>query len=534
MKLRIALSLGVLALAVWALVQAPAPRSLAGYVPAGPILYLEAKDFGALVRDWNGSAEKKLWLESANYEVFSRSRLYERLAGAQVQYATAAGLPPDMGLVESVAGGESALAIYDIGKLEFLYITQLASARAMESVLWRTRGNYETRNAAGTNYFVRMDPESRRVAAFATTGDYLLVATREDLIPAALKLIAGAGGSAVTGEEWFAAPVREAGARGDLRLVMNLPSLVRSPHFRSYWVHRNVSELRQYGAGIADVFRSPTGIREQRVLLRFSQAPPAAPGEALGQVLRLAPEDAGLYRAWANPTPEAALGLVVSRILAPQAQAGRAPETAPEAPTAVTAGSEGDLETRIDEPPIENAGDRFAPEGLRRLIEGAKLEAMMEVGGTRTLADGVFVGIDSAVVLLGSADWDPEAVRGALSTVAETGPLGRIAFEANGRVLVIANSAELVHRVTARIARAPAKGEGDYAARFSLARERANFEKMTRLIDYTAGAESREPRFFSENIASLGLTLSRVSSSSIVVRDTGRAVTQTVVYRFGP
>jgi hypothetical protein len=57
---------------------------------------------------------------------------------------------------------------------------------------------------------------------------------------------------------------------------------------------------------------------------------------------------------------------------------------------------------------------------------------------------------------------------------------------------------------------------------------------MTRLIDYTAGAESREPRFFSENIASLGQTLSRVSSSSIMVRDSGRAVTQTVVYRFGP
>jgi hypothetical protein len=534
MKLRIALSLGVVALAVWAVVQAPARRGLEGYIPAGPILYLEAQDFGALVRDWNGSTEKKLWLESANYAVFSRSRLFERLAGAQAQYAAAAGLPADMPLVESVAGGESALAIYDIGKLEFLYITRLASARAVETLLWRTRGNYETRKAAGTDYFVRLDPESRRVAAFATTSDYLLVATREDLIPAALKLIAGAGGSAVASEEWFAAAVRAAGARGDLRLVMNFPALVRSPHFRSYWVQRNVSEFRQYGAGIADVFRSPAEIREQRVLLRFSQAEPAAQGEALGQVLRLAPEDAGLYRAWANPTPEAALDLVISRILAPQAQGGRASEVAPSTPTAATAGSEGDLETRIDEPPLENIGGWFVPEELRRLIEGAKLEAMLEVGGTRTLADGVFVGVDSAVVLLGSADWNAEAVRSALSTAAETGPLSRIAFEAKGRVLAIANSEALLRRVMARIPNGPAKGQGDYAAGFSLARERANFAKMTRLIDYAERGESREPRFFSENIASLGQTLSRVSSSSIVVRDSGRAVTQTVVYRFGP
>jgi hypothetical protein len=201
---------------------------------------------------------------------------------------------------------------------------------------------------------------------------------------------------------------------------------------------------------------------------------------------------------------------------------------------AATAGSEGDLETRIDEPPLENTGGGFVPEELRRLIEGAKLEAMLEVGATRTLADGVFVGVDSAVVLLGSADWNAEAVRGALSTAAETGPLGRIAFEAKGRVLAIANSEALLHRVMARVPNAPAKGEGDYAAGFSLARERANFAKMTRLIDYAERGESREPRFFSENVASLGHTLSRVSSSSIVVRDSGRAVTQTVVYRLGP
>jgi hypothetical protein len=531
MKLRIVLSLAVLLAAVWALVQTPAPRNLAEYVPAGPVLYIEARDFGGLVRDWNGSSEKKVWLGSPNYDVFSRSRLFQRLAGAQAQFAAAAGLPPDMSLVEAVAGDQSALAIYDIGKLEFLYITRLASVRAIETMLWRSRGNYETRRAAGVDYFVRMDPESRRVAAFAVANDYLLIATRDDLIPAALKLLASAGGTSVTNEEWFAAPLRAAGPAGDLRLVMNLPALVRSPHFRSYWVQRNVSEFRQYGGGVSDVFRSPLTIREQRVLVRFSQPPPAVQGEALGRVLRLAPEDAGLYRAWVNPAPEMALDLVTSRILAPQAQGGRPSEVAPDAPVAAAAGSEGDLETRIDEPPLENIGGGFVRDALGRLIENAKLEAILEIGATRSLADGVFVGIDSAVALLASSDWNPDAVRSALSTAAETGPLGRIAFEARGRVLVIANSAALLRRVVARIPNASTKEDAQYAASFNAARERANFEKMTRLIDYTATPDAREPRFFSENIASLGRTLSRVASSSIVVRDTGREVNQTVIYR---
>jgi hypothetical protein len=427
------------------------------------------------------------------------------------------------------------LALYDIGKLEFLYITRLASARAIETVLWRTRGNYETRKAAGVDYFVRVDPVSRRVAAFAATNDYLLVATREDLIPAALNLLSGPAGTAVTGEEWYAAPVRAAKQPGEVRLVMNLAALVRSPYFRSYWVQRNVSEMRQFGAGIADVFRSPAEIREARVLVRFGQAPPPVRSEAMGQVLRLVPDDAGLFRAWANPTPDAALNLLVSRVLDPQAQSGRPSEMAPEAPVAGIAGSEADLETRIDEPPLERTSDRFVPAVLHRLLENAKLEAMMETGATRVLSEGVFVGIDGAVALIAASDWDPNAVRAALSSAAETGPLGRIAFEARGRVLVIGNSASLVKKVAARVQNAPARSGAAYAAAFNAAGERANYERLTRLIDSVSNQESRrpsrEPRFFSENVASLGWTLARVRSSGVVREDTGRTVVETVTYR---
>ncbi|MGE5571276.1 MAG: hypothetical protein ACM3S5_19765 [Rhodospirillales bacterium] len=537
MKRRIALPLALVVGAVWALVQAPAPRSLAGYIPAGPLLVLEARDFAALLRDWNGSAEKKLWLASANFEVFSRSRLYQRLADAHKEFAAAAGFPPDMSLLDSAAGDESVLALYDIGKLEFLYITRLPSARAIETVLWRTRANYETRQAAGVDYFVRVDPASRRIAAFAATNDYLLIATREDLIPAALNLLAGSGGSAVTSEEWYAAPVRAARQRGELRLVMNLAALVRSPYFRSYWVQRNASVVRQFNAGIADVFRSPAEIREERVLLRFGQAPPAVRSAVMGQALRLVPDDAGLFRAWANPTPEAALDLLLARVLDPQPGLGRPSEIAPAAPVAAVAGTEADLETRIDEPPLARTEGRFDSAPLRKVLEAAGLQAMMETGATRVLPEGVFVNIDSAVALIASSDWDAVAVRNALSTAAETGPLGRIAFETSGRVLVIGNSAELVKKVAARAA-GPAPNSGAaYAAAFNAASERPNFERLTTLVDSVSGREprgpERQPRFFSENIASLGRTLGRVQSVAVVREDAGNAVTETVTYRLG-
>src|SRR5579871_411761 len=118
-----------LLLVIWVFAQTPAasPVDLSRLVPAGPLLYLEAKDFGALLSDWNGSAVKKLWLDSDNFQVFSRSRLYLKLQQAQTEFSAAAGVPPDMDLLANIAGTQSALAIYDIGTLEIVYITRLSS-----------------------------------------------------------------------------------------------------------------------------------------------------------------------------------------------------------------------------------------------------------------------------------------------------------------------------------------------------------------------------------------------------------------------
>src|ERR1700683_4592357 len=197
------------AMIFWAVAQT-APQPMPSLFPAGAVLYLEAKDLGALLADWNGSAEKRDWLASASYDAFSRSQLFLKLGDAQTQFATAAGVPPDYALLTSVAGSNSAIAIYDIGKLEFLYIAHVPSARAMNTSLWQTRGSYQTRHAGNADYFVKEDKPSHRVAAFAYTGDSLLLATREDLIAGALQLMAHEALPSVASEPWFVNSVQSA------------------------------------------------------------------------------------------------------------------------------------------------------------------------------------------------------------------------------------------------------------------------------------------------------------------------------------
>lgn len=573
---------------------APASRPLVESVPAGPLLVLEAHDFASLVHDWSVSREKQLWLESASYATFSRSRLFLRLQDAQAEFAAAAGLPPDMSLVESAAGGESALALYDIGKLEFLYLTRMPQAQAVETSLWRARGNYEPRESAGKSYFVHVDPSSRRVVAFAATDDVLLLATREDLIAGALATRSGQERPSVTQEPWFrdaaqAAGNASPGTQADLRLVLNLPVIVKSPYFRSYWVQGNVAEMRQYHSAIADLYRSPGEIREKRVLLRAaspadgrgpqagaaSQPARSAAGAdhqaELGELLRLAPPEAGFYRAWATPSTDAALGLL-QEVLAPRNGPAPAGNLAPAVSLAGgEAGTESDLETRIDEASAAATQDRFGREALRQWLNGSQVEAALEIESSQPSADGVFIRTPSAVAFRAAADWDGDRARNALQSAIqelwttsrlgvawtergqgaesyyELDGLARLGLAARGRVLIVADDASLLGAVLGRISQPAPPGGGEvgravYAARFDHAREAASLSTMLRLIDApfakgageaaaAAAASGREPLFFSENIASLSRTLARVESASIVDDDRGSEVDETVVYR---
>jgi hypothetical protein len=555
--------IGVVLATVGALLQTPAqqPRQtgITALLPAGASLVLQAKDFASLVGDWNASAEKTKWLGSANYEAFSRSRLFLRLKDAYDEFSTAAGVPPDMALVSDVAGAESALALYDIGKLEFLYVTRLPSAKAMENVLWRMRGDYQPRTVAGTPFYVRVDPESKRVVAFGVRDQYLVLATREDLLAGALTLIGGQGGASVETDGRFAQSVKAAGAAGDLRLVADLETLVKEPHFRSYWVQENITELKQYSAAVSDLTRTPAEIREERVLLRAEEKPVAGNAAGLGDIVRLVPDTAGLYRAWMAPLAEQATALVFEKVIATSGASAQRDRTAPRLRSigAVAIGS-ADFESRIDQEAGAPRPTTYQMGALTQLVGGEPLTAMLHVEATHTGSDGVFVDRGSVIVLARSTDWPQGAARDAVRTLvdpvwtkahlgmrwldARVGTqtfsrlegLEAIAVAERGRLLFVANDPALLAAVLDATSKPAVPLEGAYAAGFRHALERGRFTGLMRLVDHSAaGAENRGPLFFSESLASLSDTLSRVDSASIVVRDRGTAVSQTMTYRLG-
>lgn len=539
--------------------QEPIP---ARFVPTGALLYLQAKDFLSLLGDWNSSSEKQRWVKSANYEVFSNSRLLLRLKDAGQEFSTAAGLPADMKFTNQVAGGQSVLVLYDIGKLQFLYITRLPSADATRSALWQGRAKFETRSAGGVTFFYRNDPEHDREVAFATTGDYLLLSTREDLMASALELIAGKKDRSIEADSWWAQSVASAGPAGDLRMVLNLEKIVPSPYFRSYWIQQNITDMKQYSAAISDLFRSGSEYREERILFRKNVATSnesAVAGEAsVADLVRLVPADAGFYEVKANPSAEICLALLETKLLAPHLGPAPAERLAPQFQLSNgETGASSDLETRIDLPPVPVGVSTDTSGPLKELLKRTPVQAILQTQSTERDKDGVFVRMHSGVALLAESEWNDMQVRSALVEFARpsltTSQLGvewqnssgtqqlnglwTLAVAVRGKYLFVSDSPELLGVLLGGMKRKVSLAPAVFVAGFQHDRERNNFALLTRLLDRSGGgleafndSDERSPYFFSGNMGSLSSTLSALSSSKIVARDAGDKVTQTVTY----
>ena len=541
----------------------PAPK-LATMMPSGALLYLEAPDFGRLLRDWDISKVKADWLESADYEVFSRSNLFTKLQEVYSQYGEAAGFLPGLKSVMEMAGTDSALALYGIRDVEFLYVSRISDADLMKSQLWTVRDKFQQRQAGGVPFYLRTDAASKRTVAFAFAKGYLLLATRDDLVAQALELLAGGADPCIANDRWYRDSTAAASTQGELRLVMNLDALVASESFRSYWVQRNASLVRRYWAGVADVKRTAGNITETRVFLRKPDtAEPAAPdsgGAAVSSLLALVPPEAGLYRAGRAGEPSETAALIVQKLIAPQPERGRDWRDAPSAVSPDSrAGSEADLETRIDEQPLPpDAGTSGSVAAMRAIVEKTGGRALLLVQSSAPAA-GTFVRLPSVIVLenADAGDWDIDSVRSSLATAAgklwttsqlgaewvsgtsgrhtveRLDGLGTLAFAVRGRLLFLSNDLRLLTAVLDQAGTSPANAALTYAAGFRHSRERENYRRVMAALDFpaSAGNGGGAPAFFSGNIASLSRVLSSISEMRMTEEQRGVTTLQTVLYR---
>ena len=542
--------------------QASAANSLAAFAPQGALLAIESPDFKSLLSSWSNSEEQKRWLKSDNYADFSRSRLFSRLGEAQDQFAATAGLPADTDFLQQVAGGQSLFAWYDIGNLEFLYVTRMPHGEAAKTPLLQLRDKFEVRKVGDSTFYVRTDGDPARTVAFAVHGDYLLLATREDLLASALQLMQQPADATLLHEHWYAEAVSAADEKpGDLRMTLNLAKIVRTPYFRSYWVQQNITDLKQYSTALSDLYRTPDNFREERVLIAANPGKEAASAD-LAPVLGYLPEHSGVYRAQAQPGTTAVLEQFEDKLLSRTISDYRDAHVAPVADLSTPdAGNTSNLDERIDETSVAVQPRSASLSQLRDLLDSAHPEAMLAYSATDAQQSvGVFAPIHTAVVLASSAGWSEAAWQQSLSaalaprlTVGKTGltwqeqhrdttswatlaGMHGLAMAVQGNVCVVASDeATLLRFLEASQHAAKEPKMADTIAGFDHRFERDGFARLTGLLDGAGGSTQSgdTPPFFSKNMASLSNTFQDLDAETFTQSAaTNGATHQTVVYRW--
>ncbi|HYP26719.1 MAG TPA: hypothetical protein VE262_08380 [Blastocatellia bacterium] len=282
---------------------------LAGSAPRGALLYLQARDLSALMRTWVASPVRDEFYKSRSFSAFSNSRVFLKLQQRREDFEKAVGFGLGEERLAELAGGASALAIYDIGALEMIFVTEAPRERAIATVMFKQAPQFQERSADGVAYYVR-DVTSdfgrlKQQFCFAYSGGKLIVTTTEGLMVRALRNEKGGGADSLLPSVLATAERARGFAAHEVTMWLDQGKLNANRYFNNYWLHQNVREskgddstLAGIESGLVDLQLTRGSMVEQRwfVLRAEGRQPRPAPvsAEQAGAFARFAPADAHL------------------------------------------------------------------------------------------------------------------------------------------------------------------------------------------------------------------------------------------------
>lgn len=225
--------------------------------PRGALVYVQIEDLPAFIRLWNESELKKNYLESENFEDFSNAHLGRKLASRWREFNEAAGFDFDLETVSAFSQNRAAIALYDAGKLEFVFIAPVSGEIFTATKLFQNKEKFEAETLEdGTEIYraaVKADRgRQKQDLLFTHTKDRLIVATSEKLLAQTVRNIGGENRKNRLIDEPDFAALKDKTATHAASVWLNQTALNDDYYFRRYWLMSGVEDLKNIRAGIFD------------------------------------------------------------------------------------------------------------------------------------------------------------------------------------------------------------------------------------------------------------------------------------------
>ncbi|HZN01845.1 MAG TPA: hypothetical protein VFB70_20725 [Pyrinomonadaceae bacterium] len=246
--------------------------SLAGDLPRGALVYAQFENLPELIKSWEQSQLKERYLSSTNYQQLQHRHLAMKLISRWEEFNNALGFSLDLGTLGSSTDGAAAVAIYDIGKLDLLFVAPISEEKVALTQFFKSKDQFEkTETEDGTPYYSQAVEADRgrqkQVLAFAIVNGRFLLGTNEKLFLRALANIKNrATKDSIADDPTFKS------LSGKVKphfatIWVDQSKLNADYYFKHYWLMQNVDELKSIRAGIFDLERQESKWIERREFL---------------------------------------------------------------------------------------------------------------------------------------------------------------------------------------------------------------------------------------------------------------------------
>ncbi len=252
------------------LTDAAAGQWLLDYVPGRPLVAFRAADFGALAERVQALPAAQEYLAGTARKAYEDSKLALKLTDRAQRLAKLAEMPLTLAALVETARGETALAIYDIGELQFLLLVRLTPVEQAQLAFVQRKEAFTERVYHGRTYRARLDEQAGLAFVYCQQDDLLIVANNVDLLEGALLAQSAPDKQPrLVDEEDFRRlqQLESSFAEADALLFLDMNLLKDDRYFRTYWVWKNWRRFAGLKAGMVGFFCDGARIVERRVLL---------------------------------------------------------------------------------------------------------------------------------------------------------------------------------------------------------------------------------------------------------------------------
>lgn len=260
--------------------------------PRGALVYAQFKDLPALLKQWHESSLKQQYLGSTNYAQFQHRHLALKLVQRWTEFNDGLGFQLDTTSLGEAADSGAAFAIYDIGRLDLVFIAPLSAEKLAATTFVKSKAQFEEAELPdGTTYY-RHDLEADRgrqkqVLAFATVKGRFVLATSERLLLRTIANINGQIGKDRLSED---PPFKMLAATLTPHFAtvwVDQAKLNDDWYFKHYWLMQNIAQLKDMRAGMFDLEFQEGKWIERRDFLTTPGNDRAVVGMSSAEVVRL-------------------------------------------------------------------------------------------------------------------------------------------------------------------------------------------------------------------------------------------------------